>query len=49
MLAKYVLKNARVLQTMDIMNIGQTNIKRLISSCPRASATCKLRVYVLGK
>jgi hypothetical protein len=48
-LAKYILKNARVLQTMDIINIGQANIKRLISLCPRASATCKLTVYVQCK
>jgi hypothetical protein len=45
MLAKYILKNAEVLQTMEIWNSGETKIKRQLSSCPRASATCKLTVY----
>ncbi|RHN45198.1 putative FBD domain, leucine-rich repeat domain, L domain-containing protein [Medicago truncatula] len=43
MLARYILKNARVLQTMTISNRGQPEIKGLLSSCPRASATCKLK------
>jgi len=41
-LAKYILKNARVLQTMKICYIGQPEIERLLSSCPRASSTCQL-------
>ncbi|XP_045794313.1 F-box/FBD/LRR-repeat protein At4g00160-like [Trifolium pratense] len=45
LLARYILKNARVLQTMDIMNVGLANINGLISLCPRGSATCELTVY----
>ncbi|GAU25867.1 hypothetical protein TSUD_164080 [Trifolium subterraneum] len=44
-LAKYILKNAEVLQTMKVRNTGQTKIKRQLSSCPRASAICELKVY----
>ncbi|GAU13052.1 hypothetical protein TSUD_173520 [Trifolium subterraneum] len=39
LLAGYILKNANVLQTMSIWNCGQRNIKRLLSSCAKASAT----------
>ncbi|XP_058736754.1 F-box/FBD/LRR-repeat protein At3g26920-like [Vicia villosa] len=45
LLAKYILKNAAVLQTMKIWNGGQPEIERLLQSCPRASSTCKLTVY----
>ncbi|XP_045794310.1 F-box/FBD/LRR-repeat protein At4g00160-like isoform X2 [Trifolium pratense] len=45
MLAKYILKNAKVLQTMNIWNSGQPEIKQQLSSSPVASATCKLTVY----
>jgi hypothetical protein len=45
MLARYILKNAKVLQTMKIWNSGQPEIERQVSSCPRASATCELTVY----
>ncbi|MCH84842.1 F-box/RNI/FBD-like domain protein, partial [Trifolium medium] len=45
LLAKYILKNAKVLQTMRIWNWGQPNIKKLLSTCPRASATCRLTLY----
>ncbi|XP_058753055.1 FBD-associated F-box protein At5g22730-like [Vicia villosa] len=45
LLAKYILKNSAVLQTMKIWNGGQPKIKRLLLSCPRASSTCKLTVY----
>ncbi|XP_045797037.1 F-box/FBD/LRR-repeat protein At4g26340-like [Trifolium pratense] len=49
LLAKYILKNARVLQTMKIRNVGQTNIKRLISSYPRDSTMCKVTIYQRSK
>ncbi|GAU38446.1 hypothetical protein TSUD_151690 [Trifolium subterraneum] len=41
-LARYILKNARVLQTMRICTIGEPEIKELLSSFPRASSSCKL-------
>jgi hypothetical protein len=43
LLAMYILKNARVLQTMEIWNVGQPEIG-VLYSCPRASSTCKLTV-----
>ncbi|XP_058736765.1 F-box/LRR-repeat protein At4g14103-like [Vicia villosa] len=45
LLAKYILKNSTVLQTMKIWNGGQPEIERLLQSCPRASSMCKLTVY----
>jgi hypothetical protein len=39
MLAKYILKNANVLQTMKIS--GESG-KSELSECPKASATCQL-------
>jgi hypothetical protein len=44
MLVRYILKNAQVLQTMKIKNSGQPEIEKILSSFPRASATCKLTV-----
>ncbi|CAJ2672339.1 unnamed protein product [Trifolium pratense] len=44
MLAKYILKNARNLQTMKIWNI-HPEIERKLSTCPKASATCQLLFY----
>ncbi|AES63194.2 F-box/RNI/FBD-like domain protein [Medicago truncatula] len=46
MLAKFILKNARVLRTMTILcNKKQSKVERLLSSCPRASTTCQLSIY----
>ncbi|GAU13053.1 hypothetical protein TSUD_173530 [Trifolium subterraneum] len=45
MLASYILKNARVLQTMKIWNDGQPGIKRILSAVPMSSSMCKLTVY----
>ncbi|KAK2408203.1 FBD-associated F-box protein [Trifolium repens] len=46
MLAVYILKNARVLQTMVIWNGGKfLELERLLSLCPKASSTCKLTVH----
>ncbi|KAL5057466.1 hypothetical protein RYX36_029070, partial [Vicia faba] len=45
LLAKYILKNAAVLQTMKIWNGGHPGIEGLLRSFPRASSTCKLTVY----
>lgn len=46
MLARYILNNARVLQTMMIWSDKeQPQIERELSSCPRASTTCQLSVY----
>ncbi|KAK2414103.1 FBD-associated F-box protein [Trifolium repens] len=44
MLALYILKHARVLQTMTIYNSGERNISRQFFSCPIASDTCELDV-----
>lgn len=44
LLARYILKNARVLQTMTIWNIC-FKIKGKLSSYPRASATCKVAIH----
>ncbi|XP_058741512.1 F-box/FBD/LRR-repeat protein At5g22660-like [Vicia villosa] len=48
MLASYILKNASILQTMKIWNCGHSKNKRIISSFPRASSTCKLTVIYLA-
>ncbi|KAK2441759.1 FBD-associated F-box protein [Trifolium repens] len=41
-LARYILKNAKVLQTMRIDTIGQQpGLEELLSSFPRASSLCK--------
>jgi hypothetical protein len=45
MLASYILKNAKVLQTMKIWNNGQPGIKKILSTVPMASSMCKLTVY----
>jgi hypothetical protein len=45
MIARYILKNAIVLQTMKIWNGGQPEIERKLTSFPRASSTCELIVY----
>jgi hypothetical protein len=42
-MAKYILKTAKVLQTMRIDIIGQQpGLEELLSSFPRASSLCKL-------
>ncbi|CAJ2639303.1 unnamed protein product [Trifolium pratense] len=48
-LARYILKNARVLQTMRISTIGEPEIKDLLSSFPRASSSCKLTFVYLPR
>jgi hypothetical protein len=45
MLARYILKSAKVLQTMNIWNMGKPAIKKRLSKFPKASSTCKLTVY----
>jgi hypothetical protein len=46
MLAKYILKNARNLQIMKIWNIRfHHEMKRKLSTCPKASPTCQLLFY----
>ncbi|RHN50798.1 putative FBD domain, leucine-rich repeat domain, L domain-containing protein [Medicago truncatula] len=45
MLARFILENARVLETMSIWCCGKrSKIERVLSSCPRASSTCKLSI-----
>jgi len=45
MLAKYILKNAKFLQTMTFSSeIEQHELERKFSSCPKASAKCQLLV-----
>jgi hypothetical protein len=46
-IAKYILKNARNLQMMEIWSImdDQSEIERKLSACPKASATCQLFIY----
>ncbi|XP_058736894.1 F-box/FBD/LRR-repeat protein At5g53840-like [Vicia villosa] len=46
LLARYILKNARVLETMNIKTIGKSKskIRRCLSSFPRASSMCKVIV-----
>lgn len=52
-LAKFILKNSTVLETMSIWCVRKlSKIKRQLTSCSRASATCQLsindRIYVYG-
>ncbi|CAK8530223.1 unnamed protein product [Lathyrus sativus] len=44
MVARYILKNAAVLQTMIIWCVGERSpeLEKNLSACPRASATCRL-------
>jgi hypothetical protein len=43
MLEQYILKNARILQTMKIRSsIKQPKMRRTLSRCPMASATCQI-------
>jgi hypothetical protein len=43
MLAKYILKNARLLETMTIWTKRDLpEIERKLSPCPKASTTCQL-------
>jgi hypothetical protein len=43
MLEQYILKNARILQTMTIWcKTEQPEMERTLSMCPMASATCQL-------
>ncbi|XP_058752420.1 FBD-associated F-box protein At4g10400-like [Vicia villosa] len=45
LLAKYILRNAKILQTMTICSNGEpSEIERKLLSCPKASATCRLLV-----
>ncbi|XP_058760962.1 FBD-associated F-box protein At3g52670-like [Vicia villosa] len=45
LLAKYILRNAKILQTMTICSYGEpSEIERKLLSCPKASATCRLLV-----
>ena len=45
MLARFVMENARILETMSILCYGKWyEIKRALSACPRASATCQLSI-----
>ncbi|CAK8541424.1 unnamed protein product [Lathyrus sativus] len=48
MLARYILKSASILETMTIWNCGHSKNKKIISSYPRASSTCKLTVIYLA-
>jgi hypothetical protein len=48
MLPTFILKNARILQTMKVWsewNQRQSEIEEKLSPCPKASATCQLFVY----
>jgi hypothetical protein len=47
LLARYIIGNAKVLQTMRVWCKGQPDIKRKLS-CPQASATCKIIVSNVG-
>jgi hypothetical protein len=49
MLARFIMKNARVLETMTICSNGErfSEIERQLSSCPRASATCQLSIQFI--
>ncbi|AES63314.1 F-box/RNI/FBD-like domain protein [Medicago truncatula] len=45
MLARFILENARVLQTMKIWsNSKRSDIESQLSPCPKASATCQLSI-----
>jgi len=47
MLEKYILKNAKNLETMTIWSeTEQSEIERKLSKCPKGSTTCQLSVYV---
>jgi len=47
MLEKYILKNAKILETMTIWSEKeQSEIERKLFKCPKGSATCQLSVYV---
>lgn len=46
MLAKFILKNSPVLDTMSIWcSRKRSKIERRLTSCSRASATCQLSIY----
>jgi len=46
MLARFILENAKVLETLTIWcNNKQSEIESQLSPCPRASATCQLSIY----
>lgn len=46
MLARFILKNAKVLETTTIWcSRKRSKIEKLLSSCPRASAKCQLSIY----
>jgi len=46
MLARFILENARVLETMTIgSNSKRFDIESQLSPCPKASATCQLSIY----
>lgn len=46
LLSKYILKNAKKLQTMTIWSKGEPlKIERKLFPCIKASATCKLSVH----
>jgi len=46
-LAKYILENAKYLQTMKIWCESKpSRIQRKLSACVKASATCQLSVYI---
>jgi hypothetical protein len=43
MLEQYILKNARILQTMKIRSsVKQPKMRITLSRCPMASATCQI-------
>jgi len=42
LVARYILKNARVLQTMTVWDNEHPEVERILSSCPRASSTFQL-------
>jgi hypothetical protein len=48
MLARFILKNARVLETMSIWCYTKwfkVELEKILSSCPRASSACQLLMY----
>jgi len=42
LVARYILKNARVLQTMTVWDNEHPEVESILSSCPTASLTCQL-------
>jgi len=46
LLATYILRNARVLQSMTIGCLNGLKKERELSLCPRASPTCELIINV---